>query len=274
MATGGKFRFSFIVPRDIDYSYGQGKINYYAEENGKDMTGYFSDIIVGGFAEAIVTDTEGPDIRIFMNDTLFREGGITDNNPRMLAIIEDKGGINTTGAGIGHDLTAYLDNDANTSFVLNSYFESDFDNYMKGKVVYDLSDLSGGNHSVTLKAWDNYNNSTVETIRFVVETGGNFILKNLMNYPNPAISETKISAEHNRPDREFKITVSIFDMSGRIIRIINTSDFSSGYQLSPVIWDGNSHNGERVGRGVYPYRVTISTEDGEKAEGSGRIIIL
>ncbi len=62
------------------------------------------DIIVGGFASTTVTDTEGPEIRLFMNDTLFRNGGITDNNPRMLAIIEDKGGINTTGAGIGHDL--------------------------------------------------------------------------------------------------------------------------------------------------------------------------
>ena len=88
----------------------------------------------------------------------FRNGGITDRNPRLLAIIEDKGGINTTGAGIGHDIIAYLDNETDNFFVLNNYFENDFDNYMKGRLVFELSDLEEGEHSVSLKAWDNFNN--------------------------------------------------------------------------------------------------------------------
>ena len=274
MAKGGKFRFTFIVPRDIDYSYGNGKICFYAYDNELDMHGSFSDIIVGGFAKTATDDTEGPDIRIFMNDTLFRNGGITDINPRMLAIIEDKGGINTTGAGIGHDLTAYLDNDPNKSFVLNNYYENDFDNYMRGTVIYDLPDLSEGSHSLTIRAWDNYNNSSVESIIFLVETGGKFILRNVMNYPNPVINETKISAEHNRPDGELEVTTSIFDMSGRIIKIIKTSAYSTGYQLSPILWDGNNEGGRRVGKGIYPYRITVRTKDGETAMASGRIIIL
>jgi hypothetical protein len=167
-ASEGKFSFTFIVPRDINYSFGSGKISYYANDNKEDMNGCFTDIIVGGFAPITVVDTVGPDIRLFMNDTLFRSGGITDNSPRMLAIISDKGGINTTGSGIGHDLTAFLDNDHNKSFVLNNYFENDFDNYMKGKIVYDLSDLTKGSHSLTLKAWDNFNNSSEESILFIV----------------------------------------------------------------------------------------------------------
>jgi hypothetical protein len=273
-AVNGKFNFTFIVPRDIDYSYGNGKISYYANDNEQDMGGYFTDIIVGGFANSNVTDSVGPLIRLFMNDTLFRSGGLTDNNPRMLAIIEDKGGINTTGSGIGHDLVAYLDNDQNNSFVLNNYFENDFDNYMKGKITYDLSDLASGNHSLTLKAWDNFNNSSEQSILFVVETNGKFVLKNLFNYPNPVLDETKITAEHNRPDEQLVITISIFDMSGRIIKIIRTSEYSSGYQLLPVIWDGNSDGGKRVTRGIYPYKVSVRTESGETAVGSGRLIIL
>ncbi|MBN2864213.1 MAG: type IX secretion system sortase PorU, partial [Bacteroidales bacterium] len=179
-ATDGRFRFTFIVPRDIDYSYGEGKINYYTFEEGLDMNGSFSEIIVGGFAEAISDDTKGPDIKLYLNDTLFRDGGITDHNPKLLAIIQDENGINTTGAGIGHDIIAYLDKDPNTSIVLNNYFENDFDNYMKGKVMYELSDLSEGNHSVTIKAWDNYNNSSLESVHFIVHEGGKFILRNLM----------------------------------------------------------------------------------------------
>jgi len=273
-ATSGKFRFAFIVPRDIDYSYGTGKISYYANDSSRDMNGNYSEIIVGGFAVTTVIDTVGPDITLFINDTLFRNGGITDNNPRLLAIIEDKGGINTTGSGIGHDLTGYLDDDKNKSFVLNNYFENEFDNYMKGKIVYDLSDLTEGSHSLTLKAWDNYNNSSEKSILFIVETDGKFVLKNLLNYPNPVVNETRISAEHNRPDEVLEVTISIFDMKGSIIRIIKASGYSTGYQLAPVEWDGRSESGQRVGRGIYPYRVSVNTGSGESALASGRIIIL
>jgi len=273
-AENGRFRFTFIVPRDIDYSYGAGKISYYACDALRNMNGHRSDIIVGGFAETTVTDTTGPVISLFMNDTLFRNGGITGSNPRMLAIIEDKGGINTTGAGIGHDLTAYLDKDRNKSFVLNNYFENDFDNYMKGKIMYDLYDLGEGSHTLTLKVWDYYNNSSEETIMFLVEEEGKFILRNLLNYPNPVAAETRISAGHNRPDEEFEVTITIYNISGSAISILKTSMYSTGYQLEPVVWDGRTESGQRAGRGIYPYRITIKTAGGEEATASGRMIIL
>jgi len=272
--SNGRFKFSFIIPRDIDYTYGNGKISYYANNSSKDMNGYFSDVVVGGFASSTSADTSGPNIRLFMNDTLFRNGGITDENPTLLALINDTGGINTTGSGIGHDLTAYLDMDRNNSIVLNSYFENDLDNYMKGKLTYNLFDLSLGNHSLTLKAWDNYNNSSEETIHFLVEAGGKFILKNLMNYPNPVNYDTKFTAEQNRPDQQFDITITIYDLGGRAIKVIKTSEFISGYEIPPVSWDGSVEGGKRAGRGIYPYRITVKTNSGETAEGSGRLIIL
>jgi len=274
MAKDGRFRFTFIVPRDIDYSFGTGKISYYANDYNEDMNGNFSYIVVGGFSNTALIDTAGPDIKLYMNDTLFRNGGITDNNPKLLAIIEDKGGINTTGSGIGHDLTGFLDNDPNRSFVLNNYFENDFDNYMSGRIIYDLSGLSGGSHSLTVKAWDNFNNSSEKSILFLVETGGKFILKNLLNYPNPFLSETRISAEHNRPEAEFNVTINIFNLNGRIIKIIKTKVPPTGYTLPPVIWDGNDDGGMRVGRGIYPYTVIVTTGSGETARVSGRMIIL
>ncbi len=273
-AKNGKFRFSFIVPRDIDYNYGNGKISYYAYSPEMDMGGFFSDIVVGGFASTDVIDTTGPLIKLFMNDTLFRNGGITDKNPRMLAVIEDPGGINTTGSGIGHDMTAWLDNDHNNSFVVNNYFENDFDNYTKGSLSFGLSELTNGKHSVKLKAWDNFNNSSEETILFIVEENGRFILSDLINYPNPVIEETRISAGHNRPGSRFEITVSIYDGAGRLIRMIRNNEYSEGYQLAPILWDGNNSGGARVEKGIYPYRVTVVSEEGEKAAGSGRIVIL
>ena len=83
-AKDGRFSFTFIVPRDINYSFGTGKISYYAYDNKEDMNGSFNNIIVGGFSILPLTDTSGPDIKLYMNDTLFRNGGITDKNPRFL----------------------------------------------------------------------------------------------------------------------------------------------------------------------------------------------
>ncbi len=46
----GKFTFTFLVPRDIDYTYGRGKISYYASDPNIDMNGVFDRIIAGGFS--------------------------------------------------------------------------------------------------------------------------------------------------------------------------------------------------------------------------------
>jgi len=273
-ASNGRFRFTFIVPRDIDYSFGTGKISYYANNFGEDMNGSFSNIVVGGFSNTTFNDTDGPDIKLYMNDTLFRNGGITDSNPKLLAVIQDEGGINTTGSGIGHDLTGFLDNDPNKSFVLNNYFENDFDNYMKGKIVYGLPELSEGSHTITVKAWDNFNNSSEKMILFLVKTDGKFILTNLFNYPNPFQYKTHVSAEHNSPDGDLNVTLNVFNLNGKIIKTINTRVTSTGYSLPPVIWDGNDDGGKRVGRGIYPYTVIVSTSTGETARTSGRMIIL
>jgi hypothetical protein len=273
MARDGHFRFSFIVPRDIDYSFGNGKISYYANDGSRDMNGSTTGIVVGGFSGTVLNDTTGPEIKLYMNNTLFRDGGITDASPVLLAIIEDKGGINTTGSGIGHDLTGFLDN-RNNSVVLNSYFENDFDTYSKGSVSYHLSGLEDGPHTFTVKAWDNYNNSSEETIHFVVESQGRFVLRDLINFPNPFTGETRITGQVNRPGEEYKASISIISLGGKLVREIRTTMNISGYVLPPVVWDGCDTAGHRVARGMYIYTVTLSSRNGETCRASGRMIIL
>jgi hypothetical protein len=274
IAENGRFRFTFIVPRNIDFTFGNGKITYYANDSENDMNGYLNNIVVGGFSNSIDADNEGPEIKLYMNDTLFHNGGITDSEPILLAIVEDTNGINTTGSGIGHDITVAIDGDQSGAFVLNNYFENDLNSFRKGRITYRLNGLKVGKHTLSVKVWDNYNNSSVETLSFMVESDNKFLLKELINYPNPFSDKTHIIVEHNRPEAELDITINIFSMDGRIIKTIKQKTVTEGYSLPPLEWNGNDDGGKRVGKGIYPYKIVISTDSGEKASISGKMIIL
>lgn len=269
----GRFRFNFIVPRDIDYAPGQGKIIYYASDGLTEMNGSFTDIVTGGFSKSGISDETGPNIRLFLNDTLFRNGGMAGSNPVLLARIEDTGGINIAGTGIGHDLIFWLDGNKSYPVVLNGYFRNDFGSYSSGTVIYPVTGLSPGSHSLTLKAWDNFNNSSEETIHFIVPDEQKLVLRNLINYPNPFSENTRISLQHNRPEGLLEVRVSIFNVKGQLVKVLLTSIESTGYQLEPITWDGRSSGGQKLPGGIYPYTVGIVSENGETATISGRMII-
>jgi len=274
IVTGGNYTITFLVPRDIDYSFGNGKISLYAYNYEKDFTGYNNEVKVGGFNNIQVSDTSGPEIRLFMNDTLFRNGGITGSSPYLLALLKDDGGINTSGTGIGHDIVAYLDNDRTGSTILNNYFENDPGSYTSGSILFKLSGIEEGRHEIILKAWDNFNNSGSEKLVFIVEADGEFTLNRLLNFPNPFTEATSISVEHNRPGEDLDITIDIISNNGRLIKRILTRQNTAGYNIVPIIWDGIDDSGNRVARGIYLYTVTIKSSGNEAAKLTGRMVIL
>lgn len=272
--TGGRFSFSFIVPLDINYSYGSGSVKYYAYNGATDLNGSFTGISVGGFSDAASDDTEGPQIRLFMNDTLFNDGGVTDASPVLLALLSDRSGINATGTGIGHDIIAWLDDDMSEAVVLNSLFRADVGRHISGSLAYPLLVTGQGKHTVSLRAWDNLNNPTVATLRFAVETGGTFRLTDLLAFPNPVTDGTKFTAGHNRPGTEINLTITIFSSDGRAMKVLRNKSSGAGYALPDIPWDGCDENGGRVARGLYLWRAEAVTADGEKTSATGRFIIL
>ena len=113
--VNGKFEFSFVVPQDIQIPVGNGRVSFYSKRNQpllEDQAGYNSQIKVGGVNLAAPSDTTPPKVRLYMNDTNFVSGGITNNSPIFLAFLEDEHGINTA-SGIGHDIVAILDGNEN-----------------------------------------------------------------------------------------------------------------------------------------------------------------
>ena len=63
----GYFKVTFIVPRDIDYNFGAGKISYYASNSAFDASGNFSSLVIGGLSEINIIDNSGPLINLFLN---------------------------------------------------------------------------------------------------------------------------------------------------------------------------------------------------------------
>ena len=117
----GRFKSEFIIPKDIKYNFGTGRIVMYAvdAQQGLEANGYFSDVVIGGDAKDAIIEHDGPELKIYLNTPYFENGGEVDQNPLFVAELNDVSGINTIGSGIGHDLILKLDNDikSNTTII-------------------------------------------------------------------------------------------------------------------------------------------------------------
>ena len=271
----GQFEFSFIVPKDIDYGYGKGKISYYAASENDDAGDYYDNFIIGGISSQPIEDNQGPEIEIFLNDEKFVSGGITNPDPVLFLKLKDEYGINTTGNGIGHDLIAILDNNIEKQMIMNDYYLADLDSYNSGTVRYPLQNLELGNHTIKVRAWDICNNPTEASIDFVVKSDEKLELEHVLNYPNPFTTKTSFFFEHNQPMETFDILIHIFTVSGKLVKTIHPpKQFLEGYRSEPVEWDGRDEFGDKIGKGVYMYRLTVRNSQGETAKKIEKIAIL
>jgi len=268
----GHFKFSFLVPKDIGYNVGTGKFSFYGTNGETDASGVNLQINIGGSSDSVFSDVSGPEVKLFMNDTSFVYGGITNEDPVFLAKVHDLQGINTTGNGIGHDITAIIDDNKQDIIVLNDYYESDLDNYQAGTIRYPINDLEPGTHTINLKVWDNLNNSSQSDIQFEVNSSAQLILRNLLNYPNPFTTHTDFYFEHNQAGIPLDALIQIYTVSGRLVKSFEFIE-SEGTQLDagkfrvgPVSWDGLDQYGDKIGRGTYIYRVKIRTQDGARTQ--------
>ena len=272
--VNGNFEFSFVVPRDISYSYGIGKVSYYAEDGVTDATGAYENLVIGGSNSAAPVDNIGPSIRLFLNDSMFVAGGITDENPKLFAMVTDSNGVNTVGNGIGHDIVAVLDEETDHAIVLNEYYQANINSYQSGTIIYPFSDLEPGAHTLSLKVWDVYNNSSTVSTDFVVQAREALQLSHVLNYPNPFTTTTSFFFEHNQCCTDFDAMVQIFTVSGKLVKTINEHVYSEGYRSQPIEWDGTDDYGDKIGRGVYIYRMYVRTADGLVAEHFDKLVIL
>ena len=273
--TNGVFNFEFIVPKDIKIAYGKGKLSFYAENDEVEKAGYNFDVTVGGINENATEDSVGPDVQLFMNDESFIDGGNTNTSPNIITVLTDSSGINTSITAVDHDIIAILDGDDSNPIVLNDFYETELDDFTKGKVTYRLRDLSVGPHTLKIKAWDTYNNSSEATLNFVVVSDAILNLDNVLNYPNPFVNYTEFWFNHNKPNEPLEVQVQIFTISGKLIKTINQNIQTTGNLSRSISWNGLDDFGNKIGKGVYIYKLkvksTISNLVSEKYE---KLVIL
>ena len=272
--VNGRFTFEFLVPKDITYNFGTGRIIYYSSNNHIDAKGEFSNFVIGGTDPTALQDVNGPEINLFLNDEYFNDRGITNPNPVIYAEIKDESGINTIGNGIGHDITGIIDGNVSNPVVMNDYFESNLDDYTSGILSYPMANLSEGMHTLRVKVWDIYNNSSEAVIEFRVIGGSNVHVSRAFNYPNPARDYTTFTFEHNMPDEELTVNLSVYDLGGRLIYIHTEQIMSSGFNASLSEWDLKDSNGNLIKQGIYPYRIRIKNSKGSYSDSFHKLVVV
>ncbi|MCD9855031.1 type IX secretion system sortase PorU [Epilithonimonas sp. JDS] len=296
----GIYTVEFYVPKDINYDIPvvngepvKGRILAYAE-NFLDAKSNAYDVftnqpqVVGDINPDGINDSEPPAANLFMNNTNFANGGITDQNPMLLACLKDNFGINSTGAGIGHDLTFVLDGDVVNTTSVNDYFTSGDGNgcnttgladYQKGSVTFPLRNLTPGEHQLVFKVWDINNNSTSSTLNFVVkdESEKKLVVNRLLNWPNPFTNKTYVQFEHNCDDI-LDVNVQIYTITGKIVRTLSTSitaePFLQGFRTprQAIEWDGKDDFGDTVAKGTYIFKIFARSQNQEKCSGSATAV--
>jgi hypothetical protein len=261
----GDFEVEFIVPKNIDYNFDQGKISMYAFDGSgyQDAAGSNIDFVVGGESSDFIADNTPPEISLYINDTSFVEWGITGPDVMFVAKLDDESGISTSNAPGGENLTAILDDSLEMN--VNGYYMAENNTYKVGWVTYPFKDLSIGTHKIKLLAWDVHNNFSEAEIRFVVVDGDEIRIEKLTNYPNPFIRDTKFAFEHNRAGDDLEIMIEIYSSTGKLIKHIAYVEEKSPARITNIEWDSGSPNGRNLPGGLYIFRLGVrSLEDGSK----------
>lgn len=273
----GQWEVEFRAPLGINYQFGFGKVSMYAYDaaNNRDAAGAYDSVLVGGFNNNAPEDNLGPEIKLYMNDASFVRGGITGEDPYIYAELRDSSGINTVGSGIGQDLRAVLNSATDQPYILNEFYESDLNSYKSGTLRYQLFDLEPGVYQLDLRAFDIYNNPSEATTEFVVAESAELALDRVLNYPNPFTTYTEFQFEHNRANQPLQVQVQVFTVSGRLVKTINREVLSTGNRVTGIAWDGLDDYGDKIGKGVYIYRIKVkSTLDNSSADKYEKLVIL
>ncbi|MAS39012.1 MAG: hypothetical protein CMB84_03330 [Flammeovirgaceae bacterium] len=261
----GQFDFKFMVSKNIDYEYGDGKISLFAVDSisGNEASS-FSNFVIGGTNKDYQSDNITPNLSVNIDDYNFISGDRVSRNPLLIVDIFDESGINIIDRNPYIIPHAILDD--TIQIPLLNYFSQDKDSYKKGKIIYPLEDISLGKHKIEIKVSDNYNNISTREVVFIIDEKNKSIVTDLMNYPNPFSEKTTFKFSNQDYGDGLDIELYIFDIRGNLVQSIYHS-----YEISPKVidgltWDGKDLNGYTLSQGIYIYKLQVQNTSKNKTE--------
>ncbi len=255
--VNGNWSVEFIVPKDISYNNGTGKILAYFSNSSSEGSGFSNRFKLNGLDGTAPNDTTGPAISLFMDSRNFRSGDYVNQNTKIIADLFDVSGINLTGA-IGHKIESIINNDENSKIDLTSYYNT-VSGYQYGSLEYPLTGLADGNYTIKLKAWDTYNNFSEVSVTFNVKSDQALSVNNVFNYPNPMTDATAFTFQHNF-DLPLSAEIDIYTVAGRKIRVLKRTNIMD--KFVSIEWDGKDDDGDYIANGTYIYKLIVKTDDG------------
>jgi hypothetical protein len=272
VVQNGRFTATFVVPKDISFSASPaGLYGYAASSTSQFAMGMTDRIIVDGVTSVSDPETDGPAMQVYMDSRKFLPGGLVRMNPVVIVDLEDATGINTTGIGIGHDITATF-NDDPEQVILTPTFTTSLSNSRAGTAQKQIFGLGPGLHTVKVRAWDVLNNVSETTTTFRIEDQQDGIrAEGLFSFPNPFSSRTTIRYTH-ASQRPFTATVMIFDLTGRMLveREMHVTDM----QTADIVWDGSDERGESAMSGIYQVVVRLTDTNGASTYVNGKLTLI
>ena len=270
----GEFNFTFAVPKDINYADGTGLINIYAYDATLNASahGACERFTVNG-SNIAENDSIGPSVYCYLNSEDFTFGGEVNSTPFFVAQINDKDGINASGAGIGHDMTLIIDGDIEKTYNLNDNFTFDYESYTSGQTYFALPALSEGKHTLKFRAWDILNNSSTTTLDFVVRNSIQPNITDVYATNNPARESTTFVVAHNFCGADLDLVIEIMDSSGRLL----WSTSENGTATTNTIaykWDLRTDSGAKLNTGIYLYRVRLNSNGSSYATKTQKLIVI
>jgi len=252
----GKFSFEARIPLALSYSEDDARLVLYAANNErtKECHGESTQMHLDGTADSGINDTKGPTVDAFLGDPDgYIQNGVVGSTVVLGANISDESGINTTSASVGHDMEMWIDDDKTDVTVLNDYFQYDFGSYQSGSIAYSILGLSEGKHTLSLRVWDVFDNSTTVTLGFTVRyditTGLTVFSAN-----NPASDFARLIVQGIDPESSEPVILSAYDISGRRLWSQRIESYGKAYAFDT--WKLNMSGGAPVTAGIYILKAT------------------
>jgi len=268
----GLFALNFIVPANIATSYNRGKVGLYAMDSSRDASGALS-YVLGGSEPNPVPDNTPPIVQAYMNDTTFINGGVVTPQTSLVIKLTDASGISISGYDGRNVLSAVLD--GGETFDLRDYYVANTDDFTTGWVTFPISGLTPGQHSITVLAWDSYDNPGQGTVDFTVTDGEQLEIGDFSNYPNPFSTGTNVYFTHNRSGDDLQAILHLISPTGQLLKTYEFDIPQSTYQVDLLDEDGLPGQGKKLPSGVYLARLAVrSVTNGSKSERVTKLIVV